>query len=271
MIISKIEGILNKNKLLEIRQLIEKGEFIEGLISGGTTRTKKNLELSAQTENYVAVVNIVERVVRENVEFNLTAFPRYMTRPIISRYDVNMYYKEHVDSPIMGFMSSNQRMGWNLPPLGNNYVRSDLSMTLFLSEPDSYDGGELIFQGSLEPVKMKLNAGSAVLYPTGTRHSVSPVTRGTRFAAIFWIQSLFPEESHWQVVYNNRKLMKLLGYSCRIQKRMIWPKKISTIYVAFWLRYDFGPTCSGFVSLPPNYGSLHWLCSTKAQNIELLL
>lgn len=211
MFISKIEGILDKNKLAEVRRIVEKGEFVEGLVSGGTARSKKNLELPGETETYVEVLNIVERAVRENVEFNLTAFPRSMTRPIISRYEVDMYYNEHVDYPIMGFMSPNRGVGRGLGPLGNNYVRSDLSMTLFLSEPDSYDGGELTFQGPLGAIKMKLNAGSAILYPTGTRHSVSPVRRGTRLAAIFWIQSLFPEESHRRAMYNARRLMKLLG------------------------------------------------------------
>ena len=107
-------------------------------------------------------------------EFNLTAFPRYMTRPIISRYDVGMFYKGHVDKPVMHFMDS--KLG--LMPLGSNYVRTDLSMTLFLNDPASYDGCELSFEAPFSNIKVKLDAGSAVVYPTGSRHQVLPVTRG---------------------------------------------------------------------------------------------
>jgi PKHD-type hydroxylase len=110
-----------------------------------------------------------------------------------------------VDSPLMGFPSR------GLAPVGNNYVRSDLSMTLFLSAPGSYEGGELVFGGPFCEVKVKLEAGSAVLYPTGARHSVAPVTRGVRHAAIVWVQSLFPVESHRQVIHNARQLMSVIG------------------------------------------------------------
>jgi PKHD-type hydroxylase len=211
MFISRIENILSKEKIARVITIIEKAEFVNGLISGGSEGDKKNLELSPESEDYIEVLNIVERAARENVEFNLTAFPRYMTRPIISRYDHGMFYKEHVDFPIMNFMSSNHIIGRGLGPLGNNYTRSDLSMTLFLSDAESYDGGYLTFEGPVEPIRMKLNAGSAVLYPTGCRHSVSTVTRGVRYAAIFWIQSLFPSEAHRQAIYNTRQLVTLLA------------------------------------------------------------
>ena len=129
-----------------------------------------------------------------------------MTRPIISRYDVGMYYKGHVDKPVMHFMDT--KIG--LMPLGSNYVRTDLSMTLFLSDPASYDGGELYFEAPLNTVKVKLDAGSAVVYPTGRRHEVLPVTRGVRYAAIFWIQTMFPVEAHRQAVFNAHQLTRLI-------------------------------------------------------------
>jgi PKHD-type hydroxylase len=129
-----------------------------------------------------------------------------MTRPIISRYDVGMFYKGHVDKPVMHFMDT--KIG--LMPLGSNYVRSDLSMTLFLSDPASYDGGELYFEAPLNTVKVKLEAGSAVVYPTGRRHQVLPVTRGVRYAAIFWIQTLFPVEAHRQAVFSAHQLTCML-------------------------------------------------------------
>lgn len=210
MFISKINKILDKEKLAKVKRVIEKSNFVDGLISGGSVGEKRNLELSPESEDYVEVLNIVERAVRGNMEFTMTAFPRYMTRPIISRYEVGMFYKEHIDFPVMGFVSPHQIVGRSLSPLGHNYVRSDLSMTLFLSDPGSYDGGELTFVGPTDPVKIKLEAGSAILYPTGSRHSVSVVTRGVRYAAIFWVQSMFPVEAHREALYNGYRLVMIL-------------------------------------------------------------
>jgi PKHD-type hydroxylase len=206
MFISKIDNILPQERLARVQKTIETAKFVDGRISGGSERNKKNLEVSPETEKYIEMLNIVELAVRENLEFNLTAFPRRMTRPIFSRYGVGMYYRSHVDNPVMGFMS----MNYDMRPVGENYVRSDLSMTLFLNDPDSYDGGELTFEGSVEPIRVKLKAGSAILYPTGSRHSVAPVTRGVRHAAIFWIQTMFPVEAHRQAVYDARRLMNMV-------------------------------------------------------------
>src|SRR5258708_18972090 len=121
MFISKINNVLAVESLARARKIIQGSEFTDGRISGGTASNKKNLELSPETEKYVDVLKIVEQAVRENVEFNITAFPRSMTRPIISRYEVGMFYKEHVDLPVMGFMSSAR----GLAAVGSNYIRSD--------------------------------------------------------------------------------------------------------------------------------------------------
>ncbi|HEX5736604.1 MAG TPA: Fe2+-dependent dioxygenase [Blastocatellia bacterium] len=211
MFISRIDNILGKDALASVRKILETSKFVDGKISGGNARNKNNLELAPESEKYVEVINIIERAVRENVEFNLTSFPRYMTRPIISRYEAGMFYKEHVDLPVMGFMSMGQPMGRWLSPVGQNYVRSDLSMTLFLNDSESYSGGELMFEGVGGATKVKLDAGSAILYPTGSRHSVAPITRGIRYAAILWIQTLFPTEAQRRAVYDARRLLEMVS------------------------------------------------------------
>ena len=208
MFITKINNVLDAATLAKARQVIQAAEFTDGRISGGTATSKKNLELAPETDKYVEILKIIEQAVRQNAEFNLTAFPRAMTRPIISRYNVGMFYKEHVDNPVMGFMTAGRGLA---AAVGSNYVRSDLSMTLFLSDPSTYDGGELSFDSPFGGLKIKLDAGSAVVYPTGARHSVLPVTRGTRQAAIFWIQTMFPVEAHRQAVYSAHKIMQRLG------------------------------------------------------------
>lgn len=206
MFISEIKNILDAETISKVFNIIREAKFVDGRISGGTEQSKYNQELYPESETYVDVLRVIELAVRENHEFNLTAFPRYMTRPIISRYGFGMFYKGHVDKPVMNFMDNK----FGRMPLGNNYVRSDLSMTLFLSDPASYDGGELSFEAPFSSVKVKLNAGSAVVYPTGSRHQVLPVTRGIRYAAIFWIQTLFPVEAHRQAVFNAHQLSRLI-------------------------------------------------------------
>jgi PKHD-type hydroxylase len=206
MFISEIKDVLDAETISKVFNIIREAKFVDGRISGGSEQSKYNQELYPESETYVDVLRVIELAVRENYEFHLTAFPRYMTRPIISRYEVGMFYKGHVDKPVMNFMDNK----FGLMPLGNNYVRSDLSMTLFLSDPASYDGGELSFEAPFSSVKVKLNAGSAVVYPTGRRHQVLPVTRGIRYAAIFWIQTLFPIEAHRQAVYNAHQLSRLI-------------------------------------------------------------
>jgi len=207
MFISEFKDVLDAETLRKVFNNIREAKFVDGRITGGTERSKYNQEMSPESEKYQEVLRIVELAVRGNEEFNLTAFPRYMTRPIISRYDVGMHYKGHVDMPVMNFMDPKS----GLMPLGHNYVRSDLSMTLFLSDPDSYDGGELYFDAPLNTVNVKLKAGSAVIYPTGRRHQVRPVTRGVRYAAVFWIQSLFPVEAHRQAVFEAFQITRLFA------------------------------------------------------------
>lgn len=205
MFISMIDNILDKAKLEKVAELVQSAEFIDGKISGGTVDNKNNLEMNPVTGRYVDVINLIERAIRENAEFNYTAFPRFITRPIISCYKAGMYYKDHVDGAVMNFPAAA-----DFRPLGMNFVRADLSMTLFLNSPNSYEGGELCFEGPLGRIAAKREAGSAILYPTGTMHSVATVKKGARVAAVLWIQTMFPAEAQRRVVYNAQKLAKML-------------------------------------------------------------
>jgi PKHD-type hydroxylase len=209
VLITQIPHILSPAQVAKVRAILAASPYVDGRVSGGSAESKRNLELASHDERYVEILTIVDNAVRDNAEFNLTAFPRYMTRPIISRYDVGMFYKDHVDMPVMGFMSARTN-GKGFSALGHNYVRSDLSMTLFLSDPETYDGGALAFDGPAGKVQTKLEAGSAIVYPTGAWHCVTPVTRGTRQAAIFWIQSMFPVEAQRQAVCDARRLYERL-------------------------------------------------------------
>lgn len=192
-----IEDLLDQADLATINLGLGHARFIDGEVSaaGANLTVKKNLELAPESK-YVEVVKLVEKAIRRNTELNRTVFPRSITRAIISRYDEGMAYGEHIDSAIMGFMEQSKAVGL----FGQNYVRADFSMTIFLADPKSYDGGELCFDSPWGMQSYKLPQGSAVAYPTGIPHSVSPVTRGTRLAAVLWLQSMIRDHEMRRLV-----------------------------------------------------------------------
>jgi PKHD-type hydroxylase len=124
----------------------------------------------------------------------------------VSTHEKGMSYGVHIDSPIMGFMVQSQAHG----PFSQNYVRSDFSMTIFLSEPDLYDGGELSFDSPWGTHQYKLDAGSAVVYPTGLPHQVLPVSFGARFAAVLWLHSMIRDHEQRRLVSDINRLARQL-------------------------------------------------------------
>jgi PKHD-type hydroxylase len=204
-----IDNFLDKSELDIVRERIGAARFQDGAVSAGEANrmVKSNLEMAPE-QQYVEVVRIVERAIKESVELNYTVFPRSITRAIVSRYEEGMAYGTHIDSAIMGFMAQAQGHG----PFGQNYVRSDFSMTVFLAEPDSYEGGELSFDSPWGNRRYKLAAGSAIAYPTGIPHQVTPVTRGVRLAAVLWMQSMIRDHDQRRLVSDmNRLADRLLG------------------------------------------------------------
>ena len=140
------------------------------------------------TEQQAQIVReVLSRAMERNEEFQSFAMPRRIIPPMISRYSEGMQYGSHVDAPILG---------------GRNPLRTDLSITLFLSDPDSYDGGELELDTPLGQQRVKLKPGDAVVYSTTVRHGVRPVTRGMRIALVTWIQSLVKSPEERQIIYD---------------------------------------------------------------------
>jgi PKHD-type hydroxylase len=213
MFISILNNILTPERLGKARDLIGRARFVDGRISGGSTSNKSNLELLPESAEYVELASLLENAIREHAEFNFTAYPRHVTRPIVSCYEPGMFFEEHIDSPVMNFFGGARGPLRAQPPLGSNYVRSDLSMTIFLSDPESYSGGELSFKTAFDRAQSKLDAGSGLLYPTGVPHLVRPVTRGRRLAAVFWIQSMLPVDAERRLVFDTYNLYAALKRS----------------------------------------------------------
>jgi PKHD-type hydroxylase len=172
-----IDNVLTPAQVAKIRTLLEKSRFEDGKATTGALirQAKNNLQADTSEGELATAAQTVLTAVLNNEKFREYAIPRRILPPFFNRYDTGMFYKDHVDNALMG---------------GGEPMRADISLSVLLSEPGEYDGGELVIDNGNGPVKVKPGSGSAVLYSASTIHSVSPVTRGTRYAAVSWVQSL---------------------------------------------------------------------------------
>ena len=174
----KIESFLPADKLAEVRRIVEAAELEDGRRTG-SARLKLNRQSGALAPGLEPAQRIVHESLANSVDFSVFALPKTY-RIFFNRYDVGMYYRAHMDQSLMGL---------GTPQL----MRTDLSFTVFLSEPADYDGGEFRIDSPFGEQRLKLPAGSLICYPSDMLHEVEPVTRGSRLAAIGWIQSLVPD------------------------------------------------------------------------------
>jgi len=200
-----MNDLLSPAQISQISTLLRQSRFIDGSATANLGRDSKYNEELEVDSSYVSIVEIIAAALRDNLEVERRIFPRFITRPIISRYREGMFYDEHIDRPIQGMQNQSGR---SLAPYGTGFVRTDFSMTLFLSDPKSYDGGDLQIWTDGEARRFKLKAGSAVFYETGSRHSVLPVTKGARVAAVVWLQSMVKNEQSRKLLGQTYELCK---------------------------------------------------------------
>lgn len=174
-----MENLLDEQALAFVDDILAKARFNDGGATAGTdaNRIKRNQELDRDgTPKAELLETLVVRALQMNPDFGDAVLPRNFSRPIVSRYSDGMEYGLHVDNPLMGG--------------GGGLLRTDVSVTLFLADPDTYDGGALELEIEGQTREVKLPRGHAVAYTTGTRHRVTPVTRGARIAAVLWAESI---------------------------------------------------------------------------------
>ena len=160
-------------------------EYEDGAKTAGTlARAVKRNAQAADTPARAAVLKRVEAALLGSPLFLSAARPRAFARLAVSRYEGGQTYGSHVDDALM------------------NGLRTDLSMTLFLSDPVSYDGGELVIEDRIEDRGIKLPAGQLILYPSDTLHRVEPVTAGTRLAVVGWVQSLVRDPAKREILFD---------------------------------------------------------------------
>jgi PKHD-type hydroxylase len=188
-----IEKVLSKDEVADFRRRLDQAAWPDAQAvgtAGSLARlVKNNQQLDEASPLAVELGNHVLRNLARNDHFTAYAHPRLIYPPRFNRYSDGGHYGFHSDSALLHVANSSV------------VVRSDLSATLFLSEPDEYDGGELEIETASEVDAIKLAAGDMILYPSGALHRVLPVTRGARIASFFWVQSMIRDAGERALLY----------------------------------------------------------------------
>ncbi len=187
----RIAEVLSTEELARCRKSLAAADWQDGRHSAGylSRSVKENAQLADGDPTARELGELILNALDRSPLFTSAALPLKIVPPLFNRYESNQTYGNHIDGAIR-------------PVTGTPYkVRTDLSATLFLSNPDEYDGGDLIVQDSFGERSIKFAAGDMVLYPGSSVHRVSPVTRGTRLASFFWIESMVRDLNHRTLLF----------------------------------------------------------------------
>ena len=196
-----IKNVLSPTTIQQVQGLLQNANFVDGQLSAGSSASavKHNEELSLQSPLHQQLNSLVMAELVKHPQYQAAVLPVKVATAFYSRYSVGMSYGAHVDDAIMG-------------PLSGRY-RTDISSTLFLNSPDEYKGGELRIHDADGYKSIKLNAGDAVIYPSGSLHEVTEVSRGYRLVAVSWAQSLVKSNEQREVLCDLSTLRESLSAS----------------------------------------------------------
>lgn len=188
-----IPDILSPEQVAQFRARLESAAWADGRVTAGhqSAKAKDNAQLPEDSPEARELGALVLDALSRNSTFFSAALPRRIYPPLFNRYSGGQSFDYHVDNAVRYDRSQG----------GMQPVRTDLSATLFLSAPESYDGGELVIEDIFGTQQVKLPAGSLVLYPGSSLHKVLPVTRGERLASFFWIQSMLREDAQRRLMF----------------------------------------------------------------------
>jgi PKHD-type hydroxylase len=187
-----IPEVLNSAELLELRKLLSSANWADGKITAGTQsgQVKRNIQLPETAAEAEQARQIVLKALSRNALFFSAALPKKIYPPLFNQYREGMDFGAHIDNAVRTHAISGM------------HVRTDISCTLFIADPESYDGGELVIEDTYGHQMVKLPAGDMVLYPGTSLHHVRPVTKGARLASFFWIQSMIREDAQRTLLFD---------------------------------------------------------------------
>jgi PKHD-type hydroxylase len=189
----RIPQALNPDELRQVRHLLQHADWVDGRVTAGSqsATVKNNQQLPEDSAAALQARHIVSVALAGNPLFVTGALPKTVYPPLFNRYagDSNAF-GDHIDNAIRTHAAT------------ATHVRTDISCTLFLTEPDSYDGGELVVQDTYGAQRIKFAAGDLVLYPGTSVHRVEPVTRGERLACFFWIESMVRQDDQRRLLFD---------------------------------------------------------------------
>ncbi|MEJ2143373.1 MAG: Fe2+-dependent dioxygenase [Gammaproteobacteria bacterium] len=211
-----IDNILDEARLQTVHKLLDKARFVDGKLSAGMAakRVKNNEEVAQDDEQLQQLNNIVMGSLVSNPTYQSAVLPLRVATPFYARYGSGMTYGDHVDDPVMG-------------PMQQRY-RSDVSTTVFLNDPDDYEGGELVINTHFGQQKLKLPAGQAVIYPSSSLHHVAEVTKGERIVAVTWAQSMVRDPARRELLHELNQARESL---LKTDAESMEAKKVDVSYV----------------------------------------
>jgi PKHD-type hydroxylase len=220
-----VPNVLSKADVADFRRIMDAEEWEDGRSTAGaqSADVKQNEQLPPDSKIARELGNRVVVALSANPLFIAAAVPLRIFPPLFNRYRPGKFFGEHVDNCIRGDSLTGMR------------IRTDLSVTLFLSEPDEYNGGELIIDDYYGPQRVRLPAGHLVLYPSTSLHMVTPVTRGVRVASFFWLQSMIKDAHARRLTFEmDTALQELVA---RLGRNDAEVRKLTNIYhnlIRYW-------------------------------------
>ena len=196
-----IPDVLSAEEVAAVRATIDAADWVDGNVTSGaqSALAKRNEQLPEESAAAHTAGNAVLDALGRSPLFVAAALPLKVYPPLFNRYAGGQAFGAHVDTAIRIRRGSDFR------------IRSDLSATLFLEDPAAYDGGALVIEGAFGPQEVKLPAGHMVLYPASSLHRVTPVTRGTRVASFFWIQSMVRDDGARAILFELDQAVQAIG------------------------------------------------------------
>lgn len=187
-----VPDVLTAAQVQDCRKVLEAAPWVDGRVTAGhqSARAKDNLQLPEDLDEAKQLGDVILGALERNPLFMSAALPLKVFPPLFNRYQDGQSFGNHVDNAIRQVTGTPYR------------VRTDLSATLFFSNPDEYDGGELVVEDTYGVHAVKLPAGHLILYPASSVHHVRPVTRGVRLASFFWIQSMVREDGERALLFD---------------------------------------------------------------------